>query len=100
MASRNIRLASAMCAPRRRYHADTPPITKHVVMKAASTMCERRYGNEGLKMISHHEAGWNTPCASTTWPCGVCIQLFAAMIQNVEINVPSATMQVAKKCSV
>ena len=49
-------------------------------------------------MIAHQSAGWNTPCASMTWPCGVCIQLLAAMIQNVEISVPSATMHVAKKC--
>src|SRR5476649_1112730 len=31
-------------------------------------------------------------------PCGVCIQLFEAKIQKVDISVPSATMQVAKKC--
>ncbi|MNP67987.1 hypothetical protein D3C76_1638870 [compost metagenome] len=41
----------------------------------------------------------------TTWPltiskpCGVCIQLLEARIQKVEMIVPSATMQVAKKCS-
>ncbi|STT53943.1 Uncharacterised protein [Klebsiella pneumoniae] len=32
-------------------------------------------------------------------PCGVCIQLLEARIQKVETNVPSATMQVVKKCS-
>ena len=50
-------------------------------------------------MIAHQLTGWNTPLASITWPCGVCIQLLAEMIQNVEISVPSATMQVAKKWS-
>ena len=31
-------------------------------------------------------------------PCGVCIQLLEARIQNVEINVPMATITVEKKC--
>ena len=28
----------------------------------------------------------------TSWPAGVCIQLFAERIQNAEIAVPSATI--------
>src|SRR5690606_20223777 len=75
------------------------PITKQVVMNAASTMCASRYGNDGLKMISHQSTGMKKPFASIACPCGVCIQLLAEMIQNVEISVPSATMQVAKKCN-
>ena len=66
-------------------------------MNAASIMCASRYGNDGLKTIAHQLSGWNTPSTMRS-PAGVCIQLFAAMIQNVEISVPSATMQVAKKC--
>lgn len=30
-------------------------------------------------------------------PCGVCMNLFDAMIQNVEISVPNATISVEKK---
>ena len=32
-------------------------------------------------------------------PCGVCIQLLEDKIQNIEIQVPAATMAVAKKCA-
>ena len=32
-------------------------------------------------------------------PWGVCIQLLEARIQKVEISVPTATITVAKKCS-
>ena len=49
-------------------------------------------------MIAHQSAGCSTPCASMMWPCGVCIQLLAAMIQKVENSVPVATIKVAKKC--
>src|SRR5262249_9101554 len=83
--------------PRSRYDAPVPPITKQVVMNAASTMCARRYGNEGLNTIAHQSSGTNTP-STMRWPVGVCIQLLAEMIQNVEISVPSATMHVAKQC--
>ena len=30
-----------------------PPITKQVVMNAASTMCGSRSGNDGLKTMCH-----------------------------------------------
>src|SRR5271155_1631171 len=50
-------------------------------------------------MIGHHEPdGTNWPLAVTLKPAGVCIQLLVLMIQVAEISVPSATMQVAKKC--
>ncbi len=42
--------------------------------------------------------GRKWPRASTTKPVGVCIQLLALRIQKAEMNVPSATMQVAAKC--
>src|SRR3546814_5786869 len=64
------------------------------------TVWTSRYGKLGLKMIgSHDPAGTNCPRALIAKPTGVCIQLFAAMIQVAEMSVPSATMQVAKKCS-
>ena len=97
-ASFNIFRLASTCTPRRRYHALTPPITKQVVRNAASTMCASRYGNDGLKMIAHQSTGRNMP-STISCPCGVCIQLLAARIQNVENSVPSATMQVARKCS-
>ena len=69
-------------------------------MNAASTMCASRYGNDGLKMIAHQSAGskrrrrrmLDSPAASAS-------SCWREMIQKVEISVPSATMQVAKKCS-
>src|SRR3546814_11313576 len=67
-------------------------------MNAASTMCASRYGNDGLKITAHQSTGTNMP-STIAWPCGVCIQLLAEMIQNVDSSVPSATMQVEKKCT-
>ena len=40
----------------------------------------------------------NNLSVSMVKPCGVCIQLLDARIQKVDISVPSATMQVEKKC--
>ena len=37
--------------------------------------------------------------SSMVKPAGVCMKLLADRIQNAEIAVPSATMQVAKKCT-
>ena len=37
-----MRAADSGCTPRRRYQALVPPITKQVVMNAASTMCASR----------------------------------------------------------
>ena len=51
-----------------------------------------------MNTICHQSPGVKKPYFST-WPCGVCIQLMAAMIQKVEISVPSATMAVQKKCT-
>jgi len=48
-------------------------------------------------MIASQSTGTTTP-SMISWPWGVCIQLLEARIQNVEINVPSATISVAKKC--
>ena len=39
------------------------------------------------------------PSGPTAKPSGVCIQLLTDKIQNADRNVPLATMQVAKKCS-
>src|SRR3546814_13263981 len=66
-------------------------------MNAASTMCASRDGNERLKLTPHQSTVTNMP-STISKPCGVCIQLLAEMIQNVDSSVPSATMQVAKKC--
>ncbi len=35
----------------------------------------------------------------SSWPAGVCIQLFADKIQNAEIAVPTATAIAEKTCS-
>jgi hypothetical protein len=98
-ARRNILLRPSTCTPRRRYHATTPPITKQVVRNAASTMCASRYGNDGVEDDRPPAVGLEHAVRIEDVARGVCIQLLAAMIQNVEISVPSATMQVAKKCS-
>ena len=50
-------------------------------------------------MTCHQSATCSTPSSSTRKPAGVCIQLLAERIQKAEIAVPSATMQVAKKCT-
>ena len=57
----------------------------------------KRYGKEGLKIASNQESTWKRLSISST-PAGVCIQLLADKIQNEESSVPTATMQVAKKC--
>ncbi len=49
-------------------------------------------------MIANQSTGTTMP-SMISWPCGVCIQLLDARIQNVEISVPTATMSVEKKCS-
>ena len=36
--------------------------------------------------------------STTTWPCGVCIQLLTARIQNDDISVPSATITAENTC--
>ena len=37
--------------------AEIPPITKAVVRNAARTICAKRYGNDGLKMIFSQSTG-------------------------------------------
>ena len=49
--------------------------------------------------FAHDPATMNCPCALIANPVGVCIQLLTLRIQNAEMNVPSATMHVAAKCS-
>src|SRR6266446_6774001 len=60
-------------------------------------MCARRYGKEGLKITFSQSTGTTRPLMISK-PCGVCIQLLEARIQNAEMSVPIATMIVAKKC--
>src|ERR1700682_2411060 len=60
-------------------------------------MCARRYGKEGLKITFSQSTGTTRPLMISK-PCGVCIQLLEARIQNAEMTVPIATMTVAKKC--
>src|SRR3979409_2801118 len=60
-------------------------------------MCARRYGKEGLKITFSQADGATRPLIISK-PCGVCIQLLEARIQNAEMSVPIATMIVAKKC--
>ena len=67
-------------------------------MKAASTVCVNRYGNDGLKTTAIQSTGTTRP-SMIACPCGVCIQLFEAKIQVVEISVPTATATVDVKCS-
>ena len=42
-------------------------------------------------MIASQSTGYAMP-SRTSWPVGVCIQLFADRIQNAEVAVPSATI--------
>src|SRR5271154_6379419 len=50
-------------------------------------------------MESHEPFGTNWPTSFIIHPAGVCIQLLAAKIHVADNKVPSATMQVARKCS-
>ena len=54
---------------------------------------------EGLKISLTQSAATYCPAAFMAWPVGVCIQELADRIQNAEISVPTATISVAKKCS-
>ncbi len=57
-----------------------------------------RYGIDGLKMTCHQSPAISAP-PSITWPAGVCIHELSAMIQNADIDVPTATMAEAKICT-
>lgn len=50
-------------------------------------------------IASQLSPGMNWPLAAISYPVGVCIQLLTLRIQNAEMNVPSATIKVAVKCS-
>src|SRR5579871_1996198 len=92
IAMENILRAPALVGSRSRCQAPTPPTASEVVRNAAITVCTKRNGKLGLKIMSSHEPlGTNCPTALTANPVGVCIQLFAAKIQVAEIKVPSAT---------
>ena len=88
---------AALSLPRSKCQAADATTSKAVARKAATLMCSSRYGNEGLKMTASQSTGTTRP-SMISWPCGVCIQLFEAMIQVAEIKVPSATMAVANMC--
>ena len=81
--------------PHSRCHALHEATIRAATMKAAMAMCRRRYGNEGLNTMSHQSTGTILPFSIAN-PCGVCIQLLEARIQNVEISVPTATISVAR----
>ena len=49
-------------------------------------------------MISNQLVGYSRPSAPTIKPCGVCIKLLAAKIQNPDISVPIATIAVEARC--
>ncbi|KGX44213.1 cytochrome bd ubiquinol oxidase subunit I domain protein [Burkholderia pseudomallei MSHR2138] len=84
--------------PFSRCHAAVAATTSAATTNAAIAMCASRYGNDGLKMIANQSVGTTWP-STISKPCGVCIQLFDARIQNVEISVPIATISVAPKCA-
>ena len=50
-------------------------------------------------MIAPQSSGTNWPTAFMLKPAGVCIQLFTASIQNADITVPTATIDVAAMCN-
>ncbi len=62
-------------------------------------MCISRVGKLGEKITPVQLSAMKRPAASMWKLDGYCIQLLAAMIQKAETTVPTATMQVAKKCS-
>ncbi|MNI78538.1 hypothetical protein D3C73_1349230 [compost metagenome] len=98
MAIDSILRTCGVLRPRSRCQAAEAPTKNAVDRNAASAMCARRYGNDGLKTTLNQSSGTTRP-STISMPCGVCIQLFEERIQNIEISVPMATMMVAKKCS-
>src|SRR5690606_29863136 len=73
-----------------------PATSKADTKKAATPICASRYGKDGLNTIANQSCGRIMPF-SIMKPCGVCIQLLEDKIQNIEIQVPIATIKVAKK---
>src|SRR5215469_3629711 len=88
----------AVACPRRTCQAPAAATNKAVARYAATVMCAKRYGKEGLKITFSQCTGITRPLTIAN-PCGVCNQLLEARIQLAEIRVPRATMIVAKKCS-
>ena len=79
-------------APRRSCHALTPASRKLTVMAEASSMCVRRYGNDGFDRISSQLVTWKTPSRISN-PTGVCIHESRHRIQKALMVVPNATQQ-------
>ncbi len=82
--------------PFNRCHAAVAQTSKAETRKAAIPIWNKRYGNEGLNIIASQSCGTMMPF-SIAYPAGVCIQLLEDRIQNIEIQVPRATIRVAKK---
>src|ERR1700737_4877523 len=100
MAIENMVRAPRLFRSRSKCHAPTAPTASEVVRYAAITVCTKRYGKLGLKTTANHDPfGTNCPASFIIHPAGVCIQLFADRIHVAEMSVPTATMQVARKCS-
>ncbi|MNH28394.1 hypothetical protein D3C79_885570 [compost metagenome] len=60
-AMENIRLTAGVRVPRSMCQAAEAPTNNAVDSIAAVTMCARRYGNEGLKMMVNQFTGTTTP---------------------------------------
>ena len=61
-------------------------------------MWARRSGKLGENTTCHQSVAMKRPWPSKAKATGCCIQLLAEVIQNAEIRVPKATIQVAVKC--
>jgi hypothetical protein len=85
-------------SPRSRRQAERPAIRKATVSAEATSMCARRYGMEGLRMIAIQSVACATP-SRISKPAGVCIQEFSTRIQKALIVVPTATSTVAPVCT-
>ncbi len=66
-------------------------------MPEASSMCARRYGNDGLKITASQLPAMISP-NSCTCPAGVCIHELSARIQNADTVVPKATIRLDATC--
>src|SRR5882757_7731526 len=62
-------------------------------------MCRSRKGKEGEKIARIQSVATRRPSGRAAKAVGHCIQLLAEMIQNAENRVPTATAQLAVKCS-
>ncbi|MCY1222789.1 hypothetical protein D9M72_348930 [compost metagenome] len=96
--TRSTRAALRCPTPRSTCQADRPIRRNAQVSAEASSMCAKRYGNEGLKITASQLATWNSPF-TISWPAGVCIHELSARIQKAESVVPKATMKVDIRCT-